>query len=131
MKIRVHNIEMNLKRSLNLLILRIHPQMKHIILLQNTLRRRRNKKVNTGKRSVHRWYSFVLCDKRRYLKAKKNNYDKLKDECRKLHNLFRRSMKRANEFWLEWQCNQIVYDLSKGVNSKKAYNMLKINNWHT
>ena len=45
-----------------------------------------------------------LCDKRRELKAMKNNSDKLKDEYRKVHNLIRRSMKKAKEDWLEQQC---------------------------
>ena len=41
-------------------------------------------------------------------------------------------MKIAKEVWLECQCNQIDYDLRKGVNSKKVYNMLKlITNTHS
>ena len=56
----------------------------------------------------------------------KNNSDTIKDEYRKVHNLIRRSMNRTKEVWIECQYNQISNDLSKGVNSKKAYNMLKL-----
>ena len=63
----------------------------------------------------------VLCKK-----AMKNNSDKLKDEYRKVYNLIRRSMKKAKEDWLEQQCKEIYYDLSRGINSKKAYTTLKL-----
>ena len=67
-----------------------------------------------------------VCDKRRELKAMKNNSDKLKDEYRKVHNLIRRSMKKAKEDWLEKQYKEIDYDLSRVINSKKAYTTLKL-----
>ena len=38
-----------------------------------------------------------LCDKRRELKAMKNNSDKLKDEYREVHNLIRRSMTKQKK----------------------------------
>ena len=40
---------------------------------------------------------LVLCDKRREMKATKNNSDQLKYEYRKVHNLIRKSMKRAKK----------------------------------
>ena len=35
-------------------------------------------------------------------------------------------MKKAKEDWLEQQCKEIDYDLSRGINSKKAYTTLKL-----
>ena len=40
---------------------------------------------------------LVLCDKRREMKATKNNSDQLKGEYRKVHKLIRKSMKRAKK----------------------------------
>ena len=66
-----------------------------------------------------------LCDKRRSLKATKHKTSNHAKKYRIVHDLIRRSMKDKKDEWLKSHCNQIDYELKRGVHSKRAYNTIK------
>ena len=66
-----------------------------------------------------------LCDKRRSLKATKHKSSNHAEEYRIVHNLIRRSLKDKKDEWLKSQCNQIDYELKRGVHSNRTYNTIK------
>ena len=71
-----------------------------------------HKIIYSGQKKYHQqWVVFIV---KKELTSSIFKYELIsivKDEHRKVHNLIKRSMKRAKEVWQsEYQCNQIDYD---------------------